>query len=395
MDPAGQTVPGLDDDLVTPLPSSHDRPDEEIATPRPLVRPAVPEPTPGGGIGLPLIAVVVLCAVGLWALATGRLETYVGMALGIEPTPTVVLSTRPEPTVASIVVDQTPSVVVPAEAPALPTARTSPEVSATSPVAAVPRPAASEPTAIPAAPVAALPHSPEQQLAQAQAQVEGGEYGSALSILGSLKESAPSTEGLDDALYRAYLGHGQQQLERGLLDESYAAYDEALKLRSEDPAALEGQKQVVLTKLWNTMEAAWDQDDAVASAALEEILALDPGYRDADVKLYALLVAQADRLIGAGDVDGALTVLRRAQEIYPEGEEARALIEAHTPPPTPEAGQGSGPPQNPAPAPVVRPAPQPASKPAPAKPQLPSGPIPPPPGLPSLPNPGGLPIPRP
>jgi len=416
VDPASQTAPGLDDDLVTPLPSSRGRPDEEIVTPRSLVRSAAPEPMPWGGSGLALIAVVVLSVAGFWALSTGRLETYVGMALGIEPTPTVVLSTRPEPTVASIVVDQTPSVVAAVPPPVFPPAVASPEAAAATPaLAAAPPPVTadltsttgltttSEPTAIPVAPVATLPTSPEQQLAQAQAQAEGGEYVSALSILGSLKESAPSTDGLDDALYRAYLGHGQQLLEHGLLDESYAAYGEGLKLRPDDPAALEGQRQVVLTKHWATMEAAWDQDNSVASAALEEILALDPGYRDADVKLYALLVAQADRLIGAGDVDGALTVLRRAQEVYPEGEEARALIEAHTPPPTPEAESGSGPSQNPAPAPAVQPmpkpeptpAPKPASKPAPSKPQPPSGPIPLPPGLPSLPNPGGLPIPRP
>ena len=178
-----------------------------------------------------------------------------------------------------------------------------------------------------------------------------------MASLGALKASAPDTAGLDEALYRAYLDLGRQQLDQGLLDDSYASYGEALKLRSDDPAALDGQKQVVLTKLWQTMEAAWDQDEAVATAALEEILALDPGYRDANVKLYALLVTRANRMLEAGEVDGALAVLHRAQEVYPEGEEARALLEAHTPPPPapepepqPAPAQNQAPPQNQAPA---------------------------------------------
>jgi hypothetical protein len=137
------------------------------------------------------------------------------------------------------------------------------------------------------------------------------------------------------------------------------------------------------------MEVAWDQDEAVASAALEEIMSLDPGYRDANQKLYALLVTRANRLIEAGDVDGALVALRRAQDVYPEGDEARLLIVEHTPRPTPTTA-----PAQQAPAPASKPAPQPAPKPASRpepKPELPITLPQAPSNLPQIPKPGGLP----
>jgi tetratricopeptide (TPR) repeat protein len=363
-----------------------------------------PEPAPAGGSLLAPLALVALAVAGIWALATGRLETIAGMVVGIEATPTVVLSVGPEPTVASIVVEVTPSSVVAAGQQDVPPVAESTVATVAPPVAAQPPAVAAgqapasgpaetpEPTAVPVAQVAAAPPSPEQQVQAAQAQIERGEHAAALAALVALKASAPETAGLDDALYGAYLGHGQQQLERGLLDESQAAYAKALELRVDDPAALDGQKQVSLARLWRTMEEAWDRDDAVATAALEEILALDPGYRDASQKLYAILVAQANRQLEAGEVDGALVPLRRAREVYPEGEEARVLVEAHTPPPTPESEPE--PAHNQAPGPASQPAPQPApaQKPAPQQPPAPSLPKP---ALPSLPNPGGLPIPRP
>ena len=367
----------------------------ELAVRRqPAVRVVDPEPPSRRGPGLGPIAVVALGLVGIWALATGRLESLVGTIVGVEATPTVVLSTRPEPTVASIVTDPTATVlaaaaqaatVPPVTLAVTPAAAVAPPVVAVAPTPTIVPTLPPEPTAMPVAQAAVVPPSPEQQFQRALQQIDEGSFASAVPLLGELKASAPNTEGLDDALYRAHLGLGQQQLDQGLLDDSYAAFGEALKLRADDPAALEGQKQVVLTKLWNTMETAWGQDDAVATAALEEILALDPGYRDADVKLYALLVTQANRMLGEGDVDGALVVLRRAQDVYPEGEEAPALIAAHTPPPEPEPAPAQN--QAPAPAPAPKPAPKPAQKPVPPsqKPSLPS--LPGLPGLPPLPRP--------
>ena len=374
-------------DRTPPPPSPADWPAQppvrrtDVALREPSMPPAVPaESNPGPAFGpVGFIVVVALGLVGIWALATGRLESIASEVLGLTPTPTVEVGTRPEPTIVSIVPDPTPSPVAAAPPSAPPPALASPAAAAP---AAVPQPAP-EPTALAVAQAAPLPPSPEQQLLLAQKLIQDGDHASAVAALMALKESAPDTAGVDDALYGAYVGLGKQQLDQGLLDDSYAAYGEALKLRPDDPAAQDGQKQVVLTKLWNTMETAWGNDDAVATAALEEILALDPGYRDANVKLYALLVARAQRMIDAGDVDGAMALLLRAEQVYPEGQEAPALIQAHAPTPTPAPAPEAAPAQNQAPvgAPVPAPAPKPAPKPAQKPSQKPSLP-----GLPGLPG---------
>jgi serine/threonine-protein kinase len=217
---------------------------------------------------------------------------------------------------------------------------------------ATPPAAAAQPTTQPA-PAGA--QAPGQQLAAAQAAVDRGDFPSALAQLGALNQTAPGTEGLADGFYRAHLGYGQQLLEQGQLDQSNAEFGEALTIHPGDPDAQAGQNQVTLARLWQTMEAAWGQNDADASAALEEILSRDPHYRDANVKLYSLLVTQADRLQAAGDREGALAALRRAEEVYPEGGEAQARLATLTPPtPTPVPRQPQ--PQTGGPAPAAKPA---------------------------------------
>jgi tetratricopeptide (TPR) repeat protein len=200
----------------------------------------------------------------------------------------------------------------------------------------------------------------------ARVALDRGDAVGALEILNGMKQAAPATDGLNDALYRAHLVYGQQLLGQGLLDESDAHLGEALALRPDDAEALEARKQVSLARLWVRMEASWGQDEAATIATLEEILAQDPSYRDANVKLYAVLVSSADRLLAEGDRDGAVARLRRAREVYPAGEEARAKLDALTPTPTPPPP----PPPTPAPAPAPKPQPQPL---LPGLPGLPGG----------------------
>jgi serine/threonine-protein kinase len=347
-------------------------------------------PERGTPLGLIVIGLLAVAVLVVGALALGQL----GPVVGSSPTPTVSASTQPTDVAAAPT-----TVAVAADAPTAVTV-ISPLLSQVAPATAVPTPtpaptAPPAPTDAPGQPTVAqaAPRSPEQQLADARAAVDAGDFQTAFSVLGGLQANAPGTEGLDDALYKAHLGYGQQLFEQGQPDASYAEFGEALKLRPDDPAALDGQKQIVLAKLWATMEATWDKDDAAASDALEQILALDPGYRDANVKLYALLVARADRLRDGGDTDGAIAALQRAREVCPEGEEARARLEALTAPiPEPTPVPAPARPQQPAPtrAPAPAPAPAPTSAPAPAqKPVIPSQ-LQPPANLP-LPKPGGLP----
>jgi hypothetical protein len=62
---------------------------------------------------------------------------------------------------------------------------------------------------------------------------------------------------------------------------------------------------------------------------------LDPSYRDARQKLYALLISKADRLLAAGERDTAFQVLLQALNVGPDGAEAQKRLAMYTPTPTP------------------------------------------------------------
>jgi serine/threonine-protein kinase len=325
-----------------------------------------------------LVGIVALIVTAGSLLAVRRFSPNIGAAPTVTPgavakvsTPATAPTTATKPATGRAAagapaVASAPVASVAPGAPA-PTAKpSSPGASRVAPPAAPPV-AAVPPTTQPA-PVGAQATAPDQQLAAAQAAVDRGDFPSALAQLGALNAAAPGTEGLADAFYRAHLGYGQHLLEQGQLDQSNAEFGEALTIHPGDPDAQAGQNQVTLAKLWQTMEAAWSQNDADASAALEEILARDPHYRDANDKLYWLLVTQADRLQAAGDRDGAIAALRRAEEIYPDGGEAQArLVSLAAPTPAPQQPRAAGP------APAAKPAQaapaqsaQPASQPEPA-----------------------------
>ncbi|MFN0070064.1 MAG: protein kinase domain-containing protein [Chloroflexota bacterium] len=217
-------------------------------------------------------------------------------------------------------------------------------VATTVPATAVP--AAAVPSTVTAVPRTATPAA-LQQLQIAESALHAGDFPGALRLLGALHQSDPSTIGLAEIRYRAHLDYGRQLLGRGDLDASYAQFDEALVLRRDDPAALDGQKLVVLQKHWSLMESTWETDDVAAIAALDEIMALDAEYRDARQKLYALLITQADRLLEAGDGEGAFQVLMRAMEVAPNSAEAQVRLASYTPTPLPAPTQA--PPARPAP----------------------------------------------
>jgi serine/threonine-protein kinase len=365
----------------------------------PARRGVVVSPVPRRRPGLLVLAGVVvlaLIAVGVLTLRQSDTET------AAEPTVTAGAVAKAPTATTGPAAKAPTATALPAAAPAA----AAPAATAAAPAPAPTTASAAAPTVAPTQPPAPTPAptvaavevptpSPEQQLATALAAIDRGDFPSAFSLLAGLLQLSPPPDGLDEARYRAHLGYGQQLLEQGQLDESAGQFDEALNVRPDDPAALEGQKQVTLAKLWQTMEAAWDQDEAIVSAALEEILALDPGYRDASLKLYALLVARGERLLAEGDTDGAIAAFQRAAQVYPDGPEAQARLAALTAPPAPEAAAPAPPP--PAAAPAQQQAPAPAAAPAsgqqPAvQPPINPSSIQPPPGLPALPPaPAGLP----
>jgi tetratricopeptide (TPR) repeat protein len=172
-------------------------------------------------------------------------------------------------------------------------------------------------------------------MASAEETLARGETGRAIELLTALQASSPDAPGLGDALYRAYLSHGKTLLDVGEIDGSWAMYAKALELRPADQAAQAGQNQVILLKQWRAMETAWGKDDEAALAAAQDVARIDPDYRDIRDKLYALLIAKADRLLSAGDRDGAYSTLMLALTVKPDRPEARERLRPYTPTPVP------------------------------------------------------------
>ncbi len=194
----------------------------------------------------------------------------------------------------------------------------------------------------------------------ARAALAAGDFPTALRLVDALRQTDPNAAGLNELAVQVHTQYGNALFDQGRLEESAAQFDAALKIAPADPTALDGQRRVGLARQWATMEAAWGKDDEAAIRALEQIMGVDPGYRDARQKLYALLIAKADRLLAGGDRDGAFPVLTRALELIPDGPEARQRLATYTPTPAP------APPPQPQPAPRTQPAPQPPpSRPAP------------------------------
>lgn len=374
-------------------PPTQGRPSQEAPTYGPSSFLA-PEPAPTvsgvvttrrGSVAGVILSIVVVIGVMIGAgLGLYLASSTLGPKVSASPTATAVAEaggTTPVPTVpvaAAPVIAAAPA-GAPSPAAAQPAGGSPVAVAAPSPRAGAVASSASPAPAVAAAPAAPPTASPAQRLDAARATFERGDSPAAIAALNELKRTAPNTEGLDETLYHVHVVYAQQLLAQGFLDESDAHLVEALKVRPDGPEALSARNQVTLARLWRTMEAAWGKNDDDAMAALEEIVAKDPAYRDANVKLYSLLVAAADRSLAAGDRDGALARLRRAREVYPAGDEARVKLDALTATPTPVPPTATPVP----PTPTRRPAPPPTAAPTP-KPVLPQLPLP---ALPGFPRP--------
>ncbi|MCC7370646.1 MAG: serine/threonine protein kinase [Chloroflexi bacterium] len=275
-----------------------------------------------------VIVLIVVLFGGLLVLhQVGLLERMVGPGTPVAvstvgttmatPAPAVEEQTTPVPATPSA----SQTVAAPAAAP-------------TSPPTAVPTPlpaAVPTPTSIP----------PGDRVVQAQQAAEGGDLTGAISRLETMlgdpevQVDGAVMDDIHETLRKLYVAHGSRLLEAGRLDESAARFEQALRLAPNDGDALSGQQQVTLARHYARMEAAWGRDDEAAIAALEAIMQVDAGFRDTREKLYALLIAKADRLIAAGDRNGAFPVLTRAQNVIPGRPEARQRLASYTPTPAP------------------------------------------------------------
>jgi tetratricopeptide (TPR) repeat protein len=171
--------------------------------------------------------------------------------------------------------------------------------------------------------------------------VAAGDFPTAIRQLENVRQdpAVQSDRGLaamvNEALRAAHLAYGNRLLEQGKLDDSYAEFKAILDIAPDDPDAIDGQKRVILTKNYGIMEANWGQDDEAAIRALETNIQIDANFRETRPKLYALLIAKADRMLAAGDRDGAYPVLMRALAVIPDRPEAMQRLRPYTPTPIP------------------------------------------------------------
>lgn len=85
----------------------------------------------------------------------------------------------------------------------------------------------------------------------------------------------------------------------------------------------------------DVLEDFWEDDWPRAIGLIEVFRQRFPGYRPADEKLYAALVAHGKKLVAEGQKDDGLRMLTRAHELIPSRGEANAALLALTPTSTP------------------------------------------------------------
>ncbi|MGE3907914.1 MAG: protein kinase [Chloroflexota bacterium] len=332
---------------------------------RPVGRPEDEKKRSNTWILGPVVVALALLVVGALVITQSGL---IGGGSSSTPTPTTASA---KPTTAT-----TPTAGATAQVAAVPSATTQAAAKPTEPPAAKPTAPPSTNTPVPPTSTPAPPPTPnpEQRVTTAQQAVAAGDFPKAIGELRALRDD-PAVKGnqqlaaqVDETLRKAHVVYGNQLLEQNKLDDSYAQFGEALKILATDQEALDGQKRVILTKNYATMEANWGKDEDTAIKALEENMALDPNFRDTRQKLYALLLGKADRLLAAGDRNGAFPILMRALDVLPDGGEAQKRLASYTPTPVPApTPRPYVPPSQPAPS---QPAP---SQPAPSQPFRPPG----------------------
>jgi tRNA A-37 threonylcarbamoyl transferase component Bud32 len=274
------------------------------------------------GVVVGLAAVLIMLAAAVVLISPLR-QVVIAPFVGVTPT-TAAIVERPKP----VITPATPTVQMVTLTPQ--TVTQTPQIMTVTPGGIT-----VTPQGITQTPVPPPTFTPNQRLAQVRDTFEAGNHASALKMLEELRLSNSTLAGLDDAEYDIRIGFARSLFDQGNMDGSFEQFGGALRVRPGDSAAKSGQDQIVLSKNYAIMEAAWDKDDDLAIKALEENMSRDPGYRDTRPKLYALLIRKADRLINAGEREAAFDVLLRALQVLPDGGEAQMRLVSYTPTPAP------------------------------------------------------------
>ena len=188
-----------------------------------------------------------------------------------------------------------------------------------------------------------LPTAPEAWLQAQWPLVEEAQkaarWTEAIALLEEMHAAAPADALVREALLGAYLAQARALVAQGYLEEALRTVDRAVALSPQDARV---QQEREAARLYvEGMERHRAGDWAGAAAALRQVYAMDPAYRDVREMLYSAYLNLGLAQRAAGDLGAARRALDQALEVYPEGEEARAhyrevmVILFPTPTPTP------------------------------------------------------------
>lgn len=152
---------------------------------------------------------------------------------------------------------------------------------------------------------------------------EAEQWPQAIALLEEMRAASPADALVREALLEAYIAQARTLVAQGLLDEALQIVDRAVALRPQDPRVQQEREAAQL--YMEGMKRHQAGDWSGAAAALERVYAMDPAYRDVREMLYSAYLNEGLARRASGNLGAARRALDRALEVYPEGEEARAL----------------------------------------------------------------------
>ncbi|RIK35221.1 MAG: hypothetical protein DCC55_30990 [Chloroflexi bacterium] len=175
----------------------------------------------------------------------------------------------------------------------------------TEPSLAVTNTVTTSPTAT-TAPAGNTVTSSGEALMQAAATAYGaGRWQEAISRLVALRQTDPTyqPDRVTDMLFEAYVNLGTEKDNENNLEEALSFFDKALQLHPDD-IAVRAERTLIARYLdvLTFFGADWER----AVQTLEELYALEPGYRDVAVRLQQARIAYGDALVARSDPCGAV-----------------------------------------------------------------------------------------
>lgn len=169
-----------------------------------------------------------------------------------------------------------------------------------------------------------------EALMQAAATAYGaGRWQEAISRLVALRQTDPAyqTDRVTEMLFEAYVNLGSEKDNEDNLEEALSFFDKALQLHPDD---IEVRAERTLIARYLDVLTFFGADWERAVQTLEELYALEPGYRDVAVRLQQARVAYGDSLVARSDPCGAVEQYSAAATLTVSNELLAKRDEAET-----------------------------------------------------------------